>query len=339
MPVENRLDSKRPHIRAVAICTGLLAVLVALPRGAAPVEPTVSAASWALVSQAPRAPVPGTPCTVFPRDNVWNTDISRVPLHRKSSTWLRSMKASGSTLHPAFGRRPYGMPYAVVSNFHPKVPIRFEWSNESDPGPYPFGLEIPLEQNDDRHALMINKETCTLYELFRADWNGGLPRAGSGAIFSLSSNRLRPNGWTSADAAGLPILAGLLRYDEVMSGAITHAIRFTTPRTDCRHIWPARHHVGGCNRSYPPMGARFRLKAGYNISRFSWSIRVILRAFKRYGLILADNGPNWYVGGTMDSRWTDRILRELKTVPASAFQVVNESVCILDSNSGAARCP
>jgi hypothetical protein len=231
------------------------------------------------------------------------------------------------------------MPYAMVSNFHPKVPIRFEWPDESDPGPYPFGPDIPLELNEDRHALMINGETCTLYELFRADWNGGLPRAGSGAIFGLRSNRLRPNGWTSADAAGLPIFAGLIRYDEVMSGAITHAIRFTTPRTDCRHTWPARHHDRGCGRAYPPMGVRLRLKARYSLARFSPPVRVILRAMKRYGLILADNGPNWYVGGTMDQRWTDSILGQLKTVPASAFQIVNQRLCLIDLSSGAARCP
>jgi hypothetical protein len=249
------------------------------------------------------------------------------------------MKASSSHIHPAFGPSPYGMPYKVVSNLHPKVSIRFDYRSESDPGPYPFGLDIPLEKNGDAHAVMLNKDTCTLYELFRASWNNGSPLAGSGAVYNLGSNKLRPNGWTSADAAGLPIFSGLIRYDEVMSGAVTHAIRFTTPLTDCRHIWPARHHAGSCNRNYPPMGARFRLRASYDLSRFSTPVRVILRAMKRYGLILADVGPNWFFWGTMDSRWTGSIIRQLGTVPASALQAVNESSCIVDRNWGAANCP
>jgi len=335
VPVETRLG-RGGLLGTVAVWTGLIAVFGVLLQPGATLRAAHATPS---LSSSPRGPESVGGCQVFPSNNIWNTDISKLPVHRRSSVWLKSMKASISKLHPAFGRQPYGMPYALLGDFHPKVPIRFEWRDESDPGPYPFGPDIPLEMNEDRHALMVNRDTCTLYELFRADWNRGFPRAGSGAIFNLSSNKLRPDGWTSADAAGLPIFPGLLRYDEVMSGVITHAIRFTTPRTDCRHTWPARHHVKGCSRLYPPMGARFRLKARYSLARFSPPVRVILRAMKRYGLILADNGPNWYIGGTMDPLWTDSILRQLKTVPASAFRVVNASICMVHPSSAAARCP
>lgn len=340
MPVVRRPGRSGPRIRALAICTGLLALVAAIPEGTA--RNRTSRASENAPPMDPvaarRVPVPGTRCLVLPANNIWNADISRLPVHRMSSTWLRSMRASWSRLHPAFGRSPYGMPFKVVSNLHPKVYVGFEYWSESDRGPYPFGLDIPLERNEDRHALMINRDTCTLYELYRADWNRARPRAGSGAIYSLGSNRLRPNGWTSADAAGLPIFPGLLRWDEASSGYISHAIRFTTPMTDCRHDWPARHHVGGCNRSYPPMGARFRLKAGFNIAPFGWRVRAVLRAMKRYGMIIADRGPNWYVGGTMDQRWTNTFLNQIKRIPASAFVVVDVRRCIININSAAASC-
>jgi hypothetical protein len=330
VPWVNRSGRRCVFPRAVVICAGIVGVMSSLPAG------NLQAS---LVTSSPRTSIPGTHCVVFPSNNVWNTNISKLPVHPRSSSWLRSMKASSSLLHPDFGRRPYGMPFKVVGNAHPKVRITFQYRSESDPGPYPFGPDIPLELGSDRHALMINKDTCTLYELFAADWNAGRPRAGSGAVFRLGSNRLRPNWWTSADAAGLPIFAGLVRYDEVTWGVITHAIRFTAANTDCKHIWPARHDAGTCNRNYPPMGARFRLKAGYDISRFSRPVRVILLAMKKYGLVLADNGSNWYFGGTMDKRWTDAILDQLKRVPASAFQAVDELACRVDRNSGAANCP
>jgi hypothetical protein len=337
VPVVNRLGRGQHVTRAIAMWTGLLVALGALPEGIATARSAEAAAPTSLVSAMPMAPVPGSVCDVFPANNIWNTSVKGLPVHRKSRIWKRSMKAWSSRIHPAFGRAPYGMPFKVVGISHPQVRVKFDWPSESDTGTYPFGSDIPLERNEDRHALMINKDTCTLFELYRAAL--GPPRAGSGAIFNLKSNWLRPNGWTSADAAGLPIFAGLLQYDEVMSGYISHAIRFTVPRTDCRHVWPARHHVGGCNRRYPPMGARLRLRLKYNISRFSGPVRTILRAMKRFGLILADNGPGWYIGGTMDSRWTSSILRELKTVPARQFQVVNQSLCKISSKSAAANCP
>jgi hypothetical protein len=286
-----------------------------------------------------RAPIPGTSCTVFPADNIWNTDISKLPVNATSDAWLASMDASTTNLHPDFGAPPYGLPFAVVDNTHPTEYITFVYSDESDPGPYPFGADIPLEQGSDAHALMVNKDTCTLYELFGASWNGGHPTAGSGAIFSLGSDELRPDTWTSADAAGLPILPGLVRVDEIQAGSIRHAIRFTAALTDCSHLWPARHDAGTCNPLYPPMGARFRLKASFSLRGFGRAARIVLTAMKRFGLILADNGSNWFFQGTEDSRWTNQILDQLKTVPASAFEAVDESACMVDAGSAQASCP
>jgi hypothetical protein len=231
------------------------------------------------------------------------------------------------------------MPYAVVDGSHSTTFIKFLYADESDPGPYPFGPDIPIEQGSDRHALMVNADTCVLFELYLAFWHAGDPRAGSGAIFDLGSNALRPDTWTSADAAGLPIVPGLVRYDEVKAGAINHAIRFTAQLTDCSHLWPARHDAGTCDPDHPPMGARFRLKAGFSLTGFSRDAKVILRAMKRYGMFLADNGSNWYFQGTEDPRWSDNLLDQLKTVPASAFEAVDESACQVSADSAQAACP
>jgi hypothetical protein len=276
-------------------------------------------------------------CPVFPADNIWNKDISALPVHARSAQWLKTMHASTTKLHPDFGRPPYGLPYADVDDTHSTVSIEFDYADESDPGPYPFGPDIPLEQGSDRHAVMVNTDSCTLFELFDANWNGGDPTAGSGAIWDLRSNALRPDGWTSADAAGLPIYPGLVRYDEILAGQITHAIRFTATPTDARHLWPARHDAGTPNRSYPPMGARFRLKASFSESGYGAQAKVILEAMKHYGLILADNGSNWFFQGTEDSRWPDSLLDDLKRIPASAFQAVDESGLKIDPNSGQSR--
>jgi hypothetical protein len=185
---------------------------------------------------------------------------------------------------------------------------------------------------------MWNTQRCYLYELYAASWNVGAPTAGSGAIWDLQSNALRTDGWTSADAAGLPILPGLLRWDEVNAGAVGHAIRFTLQTTQKAHIWPARHDAGSTtDPNVPPMGARFRLKASFDISRFSASTQVVLRAMQHYGMILADNGSNWYFTGATDSRWSDSFITELKSVPASQFEAVDESSLMIDPNSGAVR--
>ena len=275
-------------------------------------------------------------CPMFPANNIWNTDISTLPVHPRSAQWKVNMGTAN--LHPDFGGPPYGYPYAIVTNAHTRTFITFTYGSESDPGPYPFGPDTPIEQGSDRHAFMLNRSTCTLYELFDASWNNGHPTAGSGAIFNLRSNALRPAGWTSADAAGLPMLQGLVRLDEVRSGAIHHALRFTAVRTDRSYLWPARHQAGAANDpTLPPMGARFRLRSSFNISHYSPQAQVILRAMQHYGMIVADNGSNWFFQGTEDSGWADSLLSELKTVPSTAFDAVDESSLMISANSGAAR--
>lgn len=292
--------------------------------------------------------VPGAPhCPMFPANNVWNTPITNLPVDVLSSAWLSSMSSSTTLLHPDFGPSgdaavPYGIPFVVVSPRHPLVNVTFEYASESDRGPYPFGASTPIEggqsSSGDRHAIMVNPKTCTLYELYDARYSSSSSTAGSGAIWNLRSNRLRPASWTSADAAGLPILPGLVTYDEVLSGKITHAIRMTAERTDSTYLWPARHEAGARDDpSLPPMGARFRLKRTFNISQYSSQAQVVLRAMQQYGLILADNGSNWYFQGAADPRWPIALINALKTIPANAFQAVNEAGLEISRNSGAAR--
>ena len=307
-------------------------------RGRAIVASVVALGVWSpVVAGAPAtaAPVPTTACDVLPATNVWNMDVSNLPIHPKSRTWKRSAGAASTLLHPDFGGAPYGFPFDVVDGSHPTVGVDFRYADESDPGPYPFGPDIHVEGGSDEHALMVDADTCTLFELYDAHWHGGDPDAGSGAIFDLGSNDLRPAGWTSADAAGLPILPGLVRFDEVQAGAIEHAIRFTVDCTTRRYVWPARHQAGVRDRTCPPMGARFRLRAGFALHGFSAEARVILTAMQRYGMFVADNGSDWYVQGTTDEGWTDDLLDELKSVPASAFVAVDESGCKVSPDSGA----
>jgi hypothetical protein len=297
--------------------------------------------------QVARVPLPEAPlCPLLPADNVWNTDISNLPVNSSSQAWLSSMSAATNRLHPDFGpsgsAMPYGFPYIVVGNSQPSAAVSFLYANESDPGPYPFDGNTPIEggpdATGDRHALMVNRDTCTLYELGGSYWNAGHPTAWAGAVFDLRSNTLRPAGWTSSDAAGLPILPGLLRLDEVNAGAVNHAIRFTAVRTDRSYLWPARHQAGAAlDSSLPPMGARFRLQAGFDVSHYSPRAQVVLRAMQHYGLILADNGSNWFFSGSADPGWDTSLLDELKTVPASAFEAVDESSLMVDPNSGQAR--
>jgi hypothetical protein len=281
---------------------------------------------------------------MFPSDNIWNTDISSLPVQVHSPQWLASM---GSTnLHPDFGpsgdpSNPYGMPYTVVPPGHQFVNVSFLYASESDQVQYPFGADTLIEGGQsatgDRHAIMIDPATCTLYELFDAHYNSGGSTAGSGAVWNLRSNALRPAGWTSADAAGLPIMPGILRYDEVLSGQVTHAIRMTAQHTDTSYLWPARHQAGtSSDPNLPPMGARFRLSAGFNIAGYSPQAQVVLRAMQHYGLILADNGSNWYFGGSADPAWPSSLVQELKNIPASAFQAVDESSLMVSPDSGQA---
>lgn len=297
------------------------------------------ALSAALIAPAAAREVPGTDCEVFPADNVWNTRIDDLPVHEMSDAWLRSTDADDTLLHPDFGPPNYGLPYETVRRRHAKVPIDFLYDDESDPGPYPFNANTSIEGGSDRHALIVERGTCRLYELFAAEWNGGEPQAGSGAIWDLDSNDLRPETWTSADAAGLPIFVGLVRWDEVKAGLIAHAIRFTVSCTTDGYLWPARHEAGVDDPDCPPMGARFRLKGNFDLSGFGAKARVILRAMQQYGMFVTDNGSDWYFQGTRDGHWRNSLLDELKTVPASAFEAVDESACMVSEDSGRADCP
>src|SRR5216684_3041320 len=247
------------------------------------------------------------------------------------------LRTTSGKLHPDFGGPPYGMPFNVVNNTHPTATYTFTYASESDPGPYPAGSDLLVEQGSDAHVLTVNKDTCKLYETFATD--PVAHTAGSGATFDLASDQLRPAGWTSADAAGLPIFPGLVRFDEVQAGFIGHAIRFTVHNTDSTYIWPARHQAGIADPSLPPMGARFRLKAGYDISSYGTEAQVVLNAFKLYGLIVADNGSDWYFQGTEDANWDAAIISDLKNVPASQFEAVDESSLMVDANSAATGPP
>jgi hypothetical protein len=274
-------------------------------------------------------------CGVFPPDNPWNQDISGAPVDPNSANYIASINQGATKLHPDFGSYSgYGIPYTVVTGLQPMVPITYYsppqgWPDESDPGPYPVPPNAPIEggagSTGDRHVLVLNSGNCKIYELYRAfkDAGGSGWFASSGAIFDLNSNALRPEGWTSADAAGLPILPGLVRYDEVASGAIKHAVRFTVWRSQKAYIHPATHYASSyTDPNLPPMGLRLRLKAGYDISGFTGQSRVILEALKRYGMLVADNGSSWYISGATDPRWDDDDLNQIKTVPGSAFEVV-----------------
>ena len=293
-------------------------------------------------------PVAGTSCRAFPADNWWHADVSRLPVHGRSRTWLASM-STGRRLHPDFGPSygagpDYGIPVTVVGGAHPKVTVRFDYASESDRVRYPFGPDTKIEGGrnsaGDKHAVVVDKSTCRLYETWNTRVGSNRWRAGSGATWRLTSNRLRPDGWTSADAAGLPILPGLLRWNEVEAGRVDHAIRFTTDRTARSHVWPARHDAGsGSVRSYPPMGARFRLKASYDASHLGARARVVVRAMKTYGLVLADNGSPWYFQGERNARWPDRLIADLKRIPASRFVAVDTSSLRVDRDSARVRQP
>lgn len=270
------------------------------------------------------APKVGT-CQIFPSDNPWNADISNYPVHPNSAAYIATIGASKG-LHPDFGEDPtYGIPFEVVGAGQAKVPITFTaYGDESDPGPYPIPPDATTEAGGDSHILVVDKDACILYELFAAEKSGAGWNADSGAVFDLKSNALRPAGWTSADAAGLPIFPGLVRYDEVKSGAIRHAIRFTTSPSQKAYILPATHWASSStNVAYPPMGLRMRLKKDYDISGFAGDARVILEAMKTYGMIMADNGGDWFFQGEMGAAWDDDNLNTLKSVPGSAFEAVD----------------
>jgi hypothetical protein len=267
----------------------------------------------------------------FPADNPWNQEISTAPVDPNSATLIASIGAD-TGLHPDFGTfwngAPIGIPYVVVSGTQTRVPVSFDYADESDPGPYPIPPNPPIEggQNGtgDRHILVVDRDNWKLYELFAAQRSGSGWHAGSGAIFDLNTNVLRPAGWTSADAAGLPIFPGLVRYDEVVEQrAIRHALRFTVARSRRGYVYPARHFASSrTDPNLPPMGMRVRLKASFNIASFPPNVQVILTALKRYGMFVADNGSNWFVSGAPDTRWNDSELATLRRVKGRDFEVM-----------------
>ena len=280
-------------------------------------------------------PLPSAPkCSIFPKDNAWNQRVDRLPLAAGSSAMVRAIGA-GDNMHADFGSgryegAPIGIPYTTVSRRQARVPVSFEYADESDRGRYPIPRRAPIEggarATGDRHVIVVDRDRCRLYELFAAyPRSGGRSwRAGSGAVWSLRSNRLRPAGWTSADAAGLPILPGLARYDEVKRGRIDHALRFTVERTRRAYVYPARHFASSLtDPDLPAMGQRFRLRAGFDVSRYGPQSRVVLTALKRYGMILADNGSNWFVSGAPSRGWDNDDLRGLRGVKGSDFEVVD----------------
>ncbi|MFL5901462.1 MAG: hypothetical protein ACJ75S_09735 [Solirubrobacterales bacterium] len=315
--------------------TGVLALAIAL--AAARASPAVG-------------PYPGLgPCSVFPKspaglaanapslpnEAAWNQDISKAPVARNSAATIAYIDSHGGDhLHPDFGSpRAYGFPYAVVGEGQPKLPIHYTaYGDESDPGPFPVPKGAPVEggnrSDGDRHVLVVDRSSCTLYELYRAFFKRGGAHwnADSGARWDLRSTALRPDSWTSADAAGLPIFPGLVRYDEVATGHLDHAIRVTFDSTRDAWVHPASHCAGDTSSpDAPAMGTRLRLTAGYALGGFSGGARVIAEALKHYGMIVADNGSNWFFSGTSDRRWDDENLNQLKRIPGSAFQVVRSA--------------
>ena len=292
-------------------------------------------------------PLAGTHCTAFPADNYWHADISDLPRHARSRQWLSHMSTSGTDLHPDFGPSygdgpNYGIPVTVVKHAHPRVKVRFTYPSESDRVRYPLGPDTRIEggrrSSGDRHAIVVDKGNCRLYETYATRHTKAGWKAGSGAVWALDSNDLRPDGWTSADAAGLPILPGLLRWNEVKARVVDHAIRFTTDVSSRHHLWPARHDAGSRDsRAFPPMGARFRLKAGFSTRGYSAAARTVIAAMKTYGLVLADNGSPWFFQGEQNQAWPDRLISDLKRIPASAFVAVDTSSLKVSQDSAQVR--
>jgi hypothetical protein len=278
--------------------------------------------------------LPSAPrCPVFPATNPWNQRVDRLPVARDSDAIIRSIGVDDH-VHADFGSGlwnggPIGIPITVVRGTQPKVRVQFEYADESDRGPYPIPRNVKVEggrnADGDRHAIILDRDRCRLYELFALHPTaGGGWRAGSGAIWNLRSNRLRPAGWTSADAAGLPILPGLARYDEVARGRIDHALRFTVSRTRRAYVYPARHFASDAtDAALPPMGLRVRLQASFDTRSFPRQARIVLEALKRYGMLVSDNGSDWFITGAPDPRWSNEQLHTLHRVPGSAFEVVD----------------
>lgn len=317
---------------------------------ARPITRRIAGAGAAIIWSTTAVAAPPTigDCPIFPADHVWNARVDHLPVHPMSNQYAAAIGATAH-VHADFGSGlwdggPIGIPYVIVPADQPLVPVAFKYDDESDPGPYPIPPNPPIEggpQSDgDRHILIIREGDCRLFELYAAyPQKDGTWYADSGAVFDLNDYELRPDGWTSADAAGLAILPGLVRYDEVASGVIDHALRFTAPQTQSEHVWPARHDASELTGpQYPPMGTRFRLRADFDVSPYPPEVRVILRALQTYGMMLADNGSRWYITGVPDERWDNDALHELHRVLGANFEAVDVSSLMLDSDSGQVAC-
>jgi hypothetical protein len=319
---------------------------------AALLAPIAAGAAGPRGAQPAAAAIAGAPdCAVAPTNSVWRTPISTLPVAKDSAELIARIGAN-APLHPDFGAglwdgEPIGIPYNVVANAQRRVHVSFQYADESDRVGYPIPAHPRIEggasSSGDRHVLVVDKDTCVDYELWDAypvahsvNWT-----AGSGAVFHLGSDALRPAGWTSADAAGLAILPGLVRPEEIAAGVIDHAIRVTVPETDAAFVWPARHEAGAANASLPPMGLRLRLKASVDLASYPRTDRIILQALKTYGMIVADNGSPWYLSGVPSAQWNNDVLHELDGIVGSDFQVVDESCLMVHPNSAQAdlaRC-
>jgi hypothetical protein len=318
----------RRFVPVAAIATALLATAGVAAAAIATIDGPATVGRQAVRVSPPGPSLGG--CPMFPADNAWNQDVSQLPLHPRSGAMIAQIQADGlDNLHPDFGENPnYGIPYVVVPANQALVPITYTaYGDESDPGPFPIPLDAPVEgggAGGDRHVLALRQGTCDLFELFVGIRNGSGWNAASGARFDLTSNALRPDGWTSADAAGLPILPGLVRYDEVATGVIRHAIRVTFSETQRGYIAPATHFASdSTDPDRPPMGLRLRLKASYDVSQLTGQARVIAVAMQQYGLMVADNGSNWFFQGAPSPGWDDDDLNQLKDIPGTAFEVVD----------------
>jgi hypothetical protein len=328
-PLEGGQSWKRSLLGGLAIAIGLAFAILAAPAQAFGPYPDLGPCQ---VFPDPPASTPANAASL-PTQAAWNQDISKAPRDPRSAAYIAYINAhGGNRLHPDFGSpQPYGFPFAVVDPGQPRLPVNYTaYGDESDRGPFPVPTGAPVEGGSrgdgDRHVLTVDRGDCTLYELYRAfykprprpHWN-----ADSGVAWDLDSFALRPEGWTSADAAGLPIFPGLVRYDEAAAGRVEHAIRVTFESTRDAYVHPAVHCAGDtANPSAPPMGLRLRLKAGYGLGGFSGPARAVAEAMKRYGLIVADNGSNWFFSGSSDRRWDDENLNQLKRIPGAAFEVV-----------------
>jgi hypothetical protein len=296
---------------------------------------TLFAVAVSPIASITAGPIPAAPnCSIFPSNNVWNKRVDKLPIKGNSDAIIESIGPEQG-LHPDFGAGkwqggPIGIPYTVVGAGQKKSKVKFFYGEESDKGPYPIPKDVKIEGGDDatgdRHALIVQRDECMLYELYDLKRKDGKWRAGSGAIWNLDSNKLRPKGWTSADAAGLPILPGLARYDDVRRGVIDHALRFTVSETRSKYIYPARHYASDSNeKNLPPMGLRLRLKKGFPIKGFPRQARIVLKALKRYGMIVADNGSDWFISGAPNKHWNNDALHQLGEVTGSNFVVVDTS--------------